>query len=55
MTAMEWRLDSDLSTRWQIMRDLLHESDDMVAAERSRIAAEGWGPGSLTAPRAGWG
>ena len=41
--VIRWLLDSDPSIRWQVMRDLLGESDAVVAAERSRIAVEGWG------------
>ena len=40
---MRWLLDSDPSIRWQVMRDLGGEADEAVAAERSRIASEGWG------------
>jgi hypothetical protein len=40
---MRWLLDSDPSIRWQVMRDLGGEANDAVAAERSRIASEGWG------------
>ena len=43
MSVIEWLLDSDPSIRWQVMRDLLAESDATVARERSRVAAEGWG------------
>src|SRR4029077_17550166 len=43
MSVVEWLLDSDPSIRWQVMRDLLAESDATVASERSRVAAEGWG------------
>jgi len=43
MNVTEWLLDSDPSIRWQVMRDLAREPDDVVAAERSRIATEGWG------------
>ena len=32
---MEWLLDSDPSIRWQVMRDLIKESGEVVAAERS--------------------
>jgi len=42
-SLIDWLLDSDPSVRWQSLRDLLHESDEAVAAERSRIASEGWG------------
>jgi hypothetical protein len=40
MTVVDWLLDSDPSIRWQVMRDLTHEA---VAAERARVATEGWG------------
>jgi hypothetical protein len=40
---MQWLLDSDPSIRWQVMRDLTGEPDETVAAERARIASEGWG------------
>ena len=43
MSVIEWLLDSDPSIRWQVMRDLLAEPDAIVARERSRVAAEGWG------------
>jgi hypothetical protein len=39
----EWLLDSDPSIRWQVMRDLLDAPPDEVAAERARVAREGWG------------
>ena len=42
-TVTPWLLDSDPSIRWQVMRDLTHDPDDAVAAERSRVASEGWG------------
>ena len=41
--VMRWLLDSDPSIRWQVMRDLGGEANDAVAAERSRVASEGWG------------
>ena len=43
MTVIEWLLDSDPSIRWQVKRDLLDEPEEVVAAERSRVASEGWG------------
>jgi hypothetical protein len=43
MNVIDWLLDSDPSIRWQVMRDLTDESADVVAAERARIATEGWG------------
>lgn len=39
----EWLLDADPSIRWQVMRGLTGERDDVVAAERARVATEGWG------------
>ena len=42
-SVIHWLLDSDPSIRWQVMRDLMDESDSTVARERSRVAAEGWG------------
>jgi hypothetical protein len=40
---LRWLLDSDPSIRWQVMKDLTGEASDVIAAERSRIATEGWG------------
>ena len=43
MNVIDWLLDSDPAMRWQVMRDLMHEPAEVVAAERSRVATEGWG------------
>jgi len=43
MTVREWLLDSDPAMRWQVLRDLAGAPDDVVAAERARVATEGWG------------
>jgi hypothetical protein len=40
---MRWLLDSDPSIRWQAMRDLAGAPLEAMAAERSRVAVEGWG------------
>src|SRR5262245_3275746 len=40
---IDWLLDADPSIRWQVMRDLTDTPVEIVAAERSRIASEGWG------------
>jgi hypothetical protein len=40
---LKWLLDSDPAIRWQVMRDLTGESPKAIAAERSRVATEGWG------------
>src|ERR1700678_1283579 len=39
----KWLLDSDPAIRWQGMRDLTDEAPAAFAAERSRVATEGWG------------
>jgi len=41
--VVDWLLDSDPSIRWQVLRDLVDESDEVVASERARVATEGWG------------
>ena len=41
--VVEWLLDSDPSIRWQVMRDFTDARTAIVAAERARVAAEGWG------------
>ena len=43
MTVLDWLLDSDPAIRWQVLRDLVHASPDIVAAQRTRVATEGWG------------
>ena len=43
MNVTDWLLDADPAIRWQVMRDLTGEPADVVAAERARIATEGWG------------
>jgi hypothetical protein len=39
MTVMTWLLDSEPAIRWQVMRDLTHEPNEIVAAERSRLVS----------------
>jgi hypothetical protein len=41
--VIDWLLDADPSIRWQVMRDLTDTPAQIVAAERARVAAEGWG------------
>jgi hypothetical protein len=55
--VMDWLLDSDPSIRWQVMRDLTGTPAEIVAAERSRVASEGWGPRLLDqqSPDGNWG
>ena len=40
---LKWLLDSDPAIRWQVMRDLADAAPNAIAAERSRVATEGWG------------
>ena len=40
---LKWLLDSDPAIRWQVMRDLTDEPGEAVAAERARVASEGYG------------
>ena len=41
--VIDWLLDGDPSVRWQVMRDLTATRAEVVAAERARVASEGWG------------
>ncbi len=54
---LNWLLDSDPAIRWQVMRDLSDESPNAIAAERSRVATEGWGSQLLAcqSPAGNWG
>jgi hypothetical protein len=54
---LKWLLDSDPAIRWQVMRDLTGEAPDAIAAERSRVATEGWGAQllALQSPAGNWG
>ena len=42
-SVIQWLLDSDPSIRWQVMRDLIGAPQEEIAAERARVATEGWG------------
>src|SRR5277367_4718268 len=54
---LKWLLDSDPAVRWQVMRDLTGEAPNAIAAERSRVATEGWGAQLLArqSPAGHWG
>ena len=54
---LKWLLDSDPAIRWQVMRDLTGAAADAIAAERSRVATEGWGAQLLAvqSPGGKWG
>jgi hypothetical protein len=49
--VIDWLLDADPAIRWQVMRDLTDTPAEIVAAERSRVASEGWGPRLLDQQR----
>jgi len=53
---IKWLLDSDPAIRWQVM-DLTGEAPNAIAAERSRVATEGWGAHllALQSPAGNWG
>jgi hypothetical protein len=42
-SVIQWLLDSDPAIRWQVMQDLIAAPAEEVAAERARVATEGWG------------
>ena len=54
---LRWLLDSDPAIRWQVMRDLTGGPPGAIAAERSRVATEGWGAQLLAvqSPAGNWG
>ena len=51
MDVLEWLLESDAAIRWQVMHDLTDAPAQEVAAERARIAKEGWGAKVLALQR----
>jgi hypothetical protein len=54
---IKWLLDSDSGIRWQVMMDLTGEGANAIAAERSRVATQGWGVQllALQSPAGHWG
>src|SRR5882672_10588434 len=54
---LKWLLDSDPAIRWQVMADLTDGAPNAIAAERSRVATEGWGAQLLArqSPTGKWG
>src|SRR5579863_770554 len=53
----KWLLESGPAIRWQVMRDLIGGAPDAIAAERSRVATQGWGAQLLAvqSPGGRWG
>jgi hypothetical protein len=43
MALLDWLLESDPAIRWQVLRDIVHAPASVLAAERARVATEGWG------------
>jgi hypothetical protein len=56
-SVIQWLLDADPAIRWQVLRDLTDAPDEEVAAERAKVATEGWGARllALQAPDGSWG
>lgn len=56
-SVLDWLLEGDPSSRWQVLRDLTDASAPEVASERARIAVEGFGKQvlSLQAEDGNWG
>jgi hypothetical protein len=54
---VDWLLEGDPSIRWRVHRDILASPASTVAAERARVASEGWGAKliSLQGPDGRWG
>ncbi len=55
-SVLQWLLASDPAIRWQVLRDLTDTPDDVVAAERAKVATEGVGARLLArqAPDGRW-
>jgi hypothetical protein len=57
VTAIDWLLEGDPSIRWQVMADLTEQPPEVVAAERAKVATDGWGARllALQADDGSWG
>lgn len=42
-SVIKWLLDADPAIRWQVLRDLTNAPAAAIAAERAKVATEGWG------------
>src|ERR1700743_3819554 len=49
MNVIDWLLDGDPASRWQVLQDLSGAPAAEVAAERARVEREGWGARLLAA------
>lgn len=56
-SVIHWLLDADSAIRWQVLHDLTDSPAEEVAAERARVATEGFGAQllSLQSPDGKWG
>jgi len=50
----EWFRGYDPAIRWQVMSDLTDEAPGAIAAERERVATEGWVDSALHERGSGW-
>ena len=48
-SVLDWLLGGDAGIRWQALRDLTEAPTSEVAAERAKVATEGWGAELLAA------
>jgi hypothetical protein len=57
VNATDWLLAGDPSIRWQVMAGLTDQPPEVVAAERARVATDGWGARllALQAADGSWG
>ena len=46
-SVTDWLLDADPAVRWQVLRDLTAARPEEIAAERARVATDGWGAALL--------
>ncbi|MGL5809625.1 MAG: hypothetical protein ACRCYQ_06760 [Nocardioides sp.] len=42
LAVTDWLLEGDSAVRWQVLRDLTDAPSAVVAAERAKVAGEGW-------------
>jgi hypothetical protein len=54
--VVQWLLQGDPAIRWQVLRDIVDAPQTEVAAERARVAHQGWGARllALRAPDGQW-
>jgi hypothetical protein len=57
VNATDWLLEGDPSIRWQVMAGLTDQPPEIVAAERAKVATDGWGARllALQAADGSWG